>query len=165
MLIPRLVRKRNWYRKNVAVILADREDRVLIARRRDSVDAWQFPQGGVATDESPEEALFREINEEIGLSRGSVSILGSTARWLKYRVPERYRRPANSKAFAGQQQKWYLLRLVGDASEIHLDHQATPEFDEWQWVSYWYPARCIVYFKRRVYGAAMTELAPHLATH
>lgn len=117
----------------------------------------------MAAGESPEDALFRELKEEIGLSRHSVSILGSTVHWLKYRVPERYRRTTASVDFFGQKQKWYLLRFVGNASEIHLDHEASPEFDEWRWVSYWYPARCIVNFKRRVYGAAMTELATRLA--
>ena len=158
------VRERNWYRPNIAVILADHQDRVLLARRSGS-DNWQFPQGGVASGESPEDALYRELMEEVGLAKHSVKILGSTARWLSYRVPERYRRPAKHNSFVGQKQKWYLLRFLGDSSEIRLDREESPEFDCWRWVSYWYPVRCIVDFKRRVYAAALLELAPCLSSH
>ena len=132
--------------------------------RRSGADAWQFPQGGVAPGESAQDALYRELLEEIGLYRDSVKIMASTKGWLKYRVPERFRRHAGSKGFIGQRQKWYLLRFLGDAQEIRLDREKPPEFDQWRWVSYWYPLRCVIDFKRRVYASAMIEFAPALAT-
>lgn len=116
----------------------------------------------MAEGESPQEALYRELLEEVGLSRDSVKILASTRKWLKYRVPQRFRRPYGGMSFVGQRQKWYLLKFLGDAREIHLDREHPPEFDQWRWVNYWYPLRCIIDFKRTVYGAAMIELAPHL---
>lgn len=160
---PSLVREQNWYRPNVAFILADHQDRVFLARRM-GTDSWQFPQGGVDSGESTLQALYRELKEEVGLSKHSVEVLGNTSRWLRYRVPDRYRRTPRKGAFVGQKQKWFLLRFVGDSSEIRLDREKSPEFDEWRWVSYWYPIRCIVDFKRRVYRAAMSELAPFLTT-
>ena len=157
------MRDANRYRPNVAFILANHQDQVLLARRR-GVDAWQFPQGGVAQGESPQDALYRELLEEIGVHRDSVKIMASTRGWLKYRVPERFRRHSSSKAFVGQRQKWYLLRFLGDAQDIRLDREQPPEFDQWRWVSYWYPLRCIIDFKRQVYAAAMIELAPQLGS-
>lgn len=156
------MRDANRYRPNVAFILANAQGRVFLARRAGS-EAWQFPQGGVDPCESPQDALYRELREEIGLDSGSVKIIASTRRWLKYRVPEPFRRYSSRQAFVGQRQKWYLLRFLGNPGEIRLDREQSPEFDQWNWVSYWYPLRCIIDFKRQVYGAAMIELAPRLA--
>ena len=153
---------RERYRPNVAIILANREQRVLLARRRNS-DAWQFPQGGVDEHESPEEALHRELHEEVGLVRERVKVVASTSRWLKYRIPDEFRRNHALKAFHGQRQKWFLLEFLGDDGDIQLDRQSPPEFDAWQWVNYWYPVRTVIDFKRQVYARAMKELAPHLA--
>jgi putative (di)nucleoside polyphosphate hydrolase len=60
----------------------------------------------------------------------------------------------------GQKQKWYLLRLLAPDDAVNLDHNCDkPEFDHWQWVSYWYPLNQVVYFKREVYRRALKELA------
>ncbi len=136
----------------------------MLARRSGS-EAWQFPQGGVAPDEAPQDALYRELMEELGLEASAVSLLASTGSWFRYRVPKRFRRRSGHREFVGQRQKWYLLRFLGQDEDIRLDHETTPEFDQWRWVSYWYPLHCIVDFKRRVYGSAMTELAPRLREH
>ena len=150
------------YRPNVAIVLANPEGRVLIARRCDS-DAWQFPQGGVALGEPPEDALFRELEEEVGVPARLIKLVAETSRWRRYRIPAEYRKRPDLNAFMGQQQKWYLLEFLGSDRDIRLDREAHPEFDAWKWVNYWYPVRTIVNFKRQVYAAAMKELAPHLA--
>ncbi|RMD80390.1 MAG: RNA pyrophosphohydrolase [Gammaproteobacteria bacterium] len=152
------------FRPNVGIILSNAEGRLLWARRIGQ-DAWQFPQGGIRRGESPEEALFRELHEELGLEPRHVSVLGQTRGWLRYRLPRRYirrRRPGGGPTCIGQKQVWFLLRLEAEDSAVRLDLTDHPEFDAWRWVSYWYPVRRVVAFKRRVYLLALRELAPLL---
>jgi putative (di)nucleoside polyphosphate hydrolase len=60
----------------------------------------------------------------------------------------------------GQKQKWFLLRLRCKESDVNLLKSNHPEFDDWRWVSYWYPIRNVVSFKRDVYRRVMKEFAP-----
>ena len=140
-------------------MLANDQGQVLWARRVGGRDAWQFPQGGILAGESPEEALYRELHEEVGLQREAVEILGSTRGWLRYRLPRRYIRRGQNPPCIGQKQKWFLLRLLDDDSAVRLDANAKPEFDHWRWVSYWYPLSQVISFKREVYRSALKELA------
>jgi putative (di)nucleoside polyphosphate hydrolase len=148
------------FRPNVGIILTNAEGKLFFAKRIGR-DAWQFPQGGLHENESLEEALFRELKEEIGLDQNDVSILGRTRHWLRYRIPKRLIRDSRPYCI-GQKQLWYLLRLESDESAIHLATTVKPEFDAWQWVNYWYPLREVVVFKREVYRRALRELAPYL---
>jgi len=149
------------FRPNVGIILTNSVGQVLWARRVGQ-DAWQFPQGGVAENESPEEALYRELYEEVGLKDNEVEILASTSGWLKYRLPKKYLRSGKSPVCIGQKQKWFLLRLLADDSSVSVDRGDIPEFDGWRWVSYWYPLRQVVDFKRDVYRRALKELSSGL---
>lgn len=149
------------YRPNVGIILADDSGRVFWARRV-AHDGWQFPQGGMNTDEVPEEAMFRELEEETGLEPPHVEILGATRGWLRYRLPSRFQRRRHKPLCVGQKQVWFLLRLVADEAHIRLDLAPKPEFDDWRWVDYWYPADNVVAFKRGVYKRALRQLEPHL---
>ena len=130
--------------------------------KRVGQDAWQFPQGGIRSAESAEDALYRELHEEIGLEPGAVEIVGTTKGWLRYKLPKRLRRDANS-AFVGQKQRWFLLKMLEDDGAVSFEHSETPEFDHWRWVSYWYPLGQVVSFKQEVYRKAMKELAPYLS--
>ena len=154
------------FRSNVGIILSNDQGQVLWARRVGGHDAWQFPQGGIQGNESPETALYRELYEEVGVRRGSVEIVASTRGWVRYRLPKRYLRNNNRGArapkFVGQKQKWFLLRLLGDDSLVDLDCSRKPEFDSWQWVSYWYPLTQVINFKRNVYRRVLREFAPSL---
>jgi len=114
----------------------------------------------VDAGESAEQAMYRELNEELGLQRQDVKILGSTKNWLKYRLPSRYIRQDSKPLCVGQKQKWFMLRLVSDESRIRFDATGHPEFDHFMWVSYWYPLRQVIAFKREVYREALTELLP-----
>ena len=148
------------FRPNVGIIVTNDDGRVLWARRIGQT-GWQFPQGGIDDDESPEEALYRELQEEIGLTRDAVEVLGVTRGWLRYRLPRKLlRRRDSGKRFIGQKQKWFLLRMLGNDEDVRMDHTASPEFDHWEWVSYWYPLSQVVPFKREVYRRALKELAP-----
>jgi|TARA_B110000196_G_C21091828_1_gene637947 putative (di)nucleoside polyphosphate hydrolase len=149
------------FRPNVGIILANERGQVLWAKRVGQ-DAWQFPQGGIESHESPEEALYRELREEIGLEKDSVEVVGSTKGWLRYRLPKRMLRQ-NASGFVGQKQKWFLLKMLSDDKTVTFERSKTPEFDLWQWVTYWYPLGQVVSFKQDVYRKAMKELAPHLS--
>lgn len=147
------------FRPNVGIIVADKAGRLLWARRIGGQDAWQFPQGGIDGNEDPERALYRELNEEIGLNQKHVKVLGATKGWLRYRLPSNLVRRRNPKCI-GQKQKWFLLEFTAEESNIDLNVCEKPEFDHWDWVSYWYPLSKVVAFKREVYRKALKELAP-----
>lgn len=149
------------YRPNVGIIVANGDGQVLWARRIGQ-DAWQFPQGGIKVSESPEEALYRELEEEIGLQPEHVQIVGTTRGWLRYKLPKRLLR-SNNSSFIGQKQKWFLLKMLAEDEAVQFTRSDSPEFDLWQWVSYWYPLGQVVSFKQDVYRRAMKELAPYLS--
>ncbi|TQV64929.1 MAG: RNA pyrophosphohydrolase [Halothiobacillaceae bacterium] len=147
------------YRPNVGIILVNAEGRVFWARRVGQ-DAWQFPQGGIRCEESPMEAMFRELREETGLLPKHVRLLGCTRDWLRYRLPHNLVRKRNFPVCIGQKQKWFLLRMIGSDQTVQLDHGHRPEFDDWRWVDFWQPLRDVVAFKREVYDSALHEFAP-----
>jgi len=150
------------FRPNVGIVLANSQGQVLWARRIGQ-DAWQFPQGGIRGHETPVQAMYRELQEEVGLGPDDVEILACTRGWLKYRLPKRMIRQNSLPICIGQKQKWFLLRMLCRDSQVNLKQCDSPEFDGWQWVSYWYPLGKVVAFKRDVYRHALTELAPRLS--
>lgn len=150
------------YRLNVGIILCNAEGRLFWAKRIGQ-PSWQFPQGGIQEDESPEQAMFRELSEEVGLRPEHVQIIGSTRGWLRYRLPKRLIRVGCPQVCIGQKQIWFLLRMRCDETAVQLNLSEHPEFDHWQWVDYWYPLRAVVSFKRHVYWQALHELEPLLS--
>jgi putative (di)nucleoside polyphosphate hydrolase len=146
------------FRPNVGIVLMHADGRLFWARRVNR-DGWQFPQGGMNTDETPLEAMYRELREETGLLPEHVDVLGSTPGWLKYRLPRRCVRRGNRPVCIGQKQVWFLLRLNCEETEVKLDLTDKPEFDSWRWVDFWYPAEHVVSFKREVYVRALQHLA------
>lgn len=150
----------NGFRLNVGIVLLGPQGRVFWGRRIGNRDAWQFPQGGMAPGETPEQTLYRELHEEVGLREEDVEILGSSRGWLNYRLPRRFIRKREATRVIGQRQKWFLLRLVSEEKAIDLAATDEPEFDQWRWVSYWYPVRKVVHFKRAVYMRALREFVP-----
>ena len=149
------------YRANVGIILCNTPGQLFWARRIGE-NAWQFPQGGIRQHESAEEALFRELKEEIGLAHHDVNVLGSTQDWLRYELPKGLIRKENKPVCIGQKQRWFMLELVSHESRVCLDTAEKPEFDEWKWIEHHRPAREVVDFKRGVYQQALDELMPLL---
>ena len=98
------------FRPNVGIVVLGPNKQVLWAKRVGQ-DAWQFPQGGIQRGESPEDALYRELHEELGLKQHDVEVMGCTQGWLRYRLPLRYIRRNKKPLCIGQKQKWFL-RLV-----------------------------------------------------
>ena len=149
------------YRSNVGIILSNQEGKVLWAQRMGQ-DAWQFPQGGINVDETPQQAMFRELWEEVGLSADHVEIIAETSSWLRYKLPKRMVRQNSQPTCIGQKQKWFLLKLNAGESALKLDNTSTPEFQSWKWVDYWFPVDEVVYFKKRVYRCALQQLSVSL---
>ncbi len=153
---------RDGYRPNVGIILANAQGDVFWGKRV-SQHSWQFPQGGIKPGESPERAMYRELEEEVGLRPQHVRILGRTRHWLRYDVPERWIRRDWRGTYRGQKQIWYLLRLVGRDCDVNVRASGRPEFDAWRWNDYWVPLEAVIDFKREVYRQALTELHRYLA--
>ncbi len=150
---------KDGYRPNVGIVICNEKGQVFWAKRVGQ-KGWQFPQGGIDENETPEQAMYRELLEETGLKAEHVEILGVTSDWLKYRLPNRFLRKKVFPLCIGQKQMWFLLKLVSPKDAIKLDAHENPEFDQWRWVSYWYPVTQVIFFKRGVYKRALKELFP-----
>jgi putative (di)nucleoside polyphosphate hydrolase len=149
---------RDGYRPNVGIIILNSRNEVFWGKRVKE-HAWQFPQGGIKPRETPEQAMYRELMEEVGLSPQHVKIIGRTRDWLRYDVPFQWVRREWRGNYKGQKQIWYLLRLVGRDTDVKLRATAHPEFDAWCWQNYWVPLETVIEFKRDVYRQALSELA------
>jgi putative (di)nucleoside polyphosphate hydrolase len=144
------------YRPNVGIILINKDNLVFWGRRKGEY-SWQFPQGGLAENETLDQCMYRELNEELGLLPEHVKIIAKTDDWLYYNVPGSWSK-LNSN-YKGQKQIWYLLRLVGHDHHINLRQHSEQEFDAWRWISYWEPVELVVKFKQDVYQKALSYLA------
>jgi putative (di)nucleoside polyphosphate hydrolase len=149
------------YRPNVGIILLNQKNEVFWGKRIKE-HSWQFPQGGIKYGESPVQAMFRELQEEVGLKPEHVKILGRTRGWLRYEVPDHWVRREWRGHYKGQKQIWFLLRLTGRDSDMNLRASTHPEFDAWRWSEYWVPLDAVIEFKRDVYQLALTELSHFL---
>ena len=149
------------YRHNVGIILRNTDGKVFWARRCGQ-NAWQFPQGGIAQKETPEQAMYRELYEETGLLPEHVELIGNTKNWLRYRLPRHMIRHHSHPVCIGQKQIWFMLKMLGDEADFNLSSNGKPEFDHWRWVDYWRPLKEVVFFKRKVYERALKELEPLL---
>ena len=145
------------YRPNVAMVVINSMNKVLICRRKNT-RTWQFPQGGIDNGEDIKKAMYRELSEEVGLSKDDVSLVGESEGTITYDIPKTIRSKVLGGKFKGQEQKWFLLKLNKDNCEIKLDNEAFPEFDKYEWVSFWQPLNRIVDFKREAYRKALSEL-------
>jgi putative (di)nucleoside polyphosphate hydrolase len=149
------------FRANVGIVLI-RDDGQVFLGGRARARGWQFPQGGILRGERAEVALYRELEEEIGLEKADVEELGHTRGWLRYRLPPQFRRRNAKPVCIGQKQRWFLLRLTSPESRLRFDATEHPaEFDRWRWADYWEPVREVIYFKRRVYARALEELGAY----
>lgn len=145
------------FRANVGIILRNSEGKVFWARRLGQ-KTWQFPQGGINKNETPLEAMYRELYEETGLLPEHVDVIGQTDDWLRYRIPEHLQRRRSKPLCIGQKQIWFFLRMIGRDSDFNLTCSDTPEFDCWRWVDYKIPLSEIIGFKRNVYREALKQL-------
>ncbi|MBV12777.1 MAG: RNA pyrophosphohydrolase [Flavobacteriaceae bacterium] len=151
------IKAREGYRPNVAMIVINNDNKVLICRRRNT-QTWQFPQGGIDPNENIQEAMYRELHEEVGLSKEDVNIIGKSKKTITYDIPITLRSKVLGGKFKGQDQKWFLLKTIKDDLKINLNNEMIPEFEEFEWVSYWRSLDRIIDFKKEAYRQALTEL-------
>jgi len=152
---------RDGYRPNVGIIITNAHNQVFWGKRIRQ-DSWQFPQGGIQHGETPEQAMYRELQEEVGLQPCHVQILGRTREWMRYEVPQHWVKREWRGSYKGQKQIWFLLRLVGRDCDVCLRASGHPEFDAWRWIDYWIEMDTVIEFKRDVYRLALNELARYL---
>ncbi len=152
---------RDGFRPNVGIILLNQKSQVFWGKRI-RTHSWQFPQGGIDRGENPEQAMLRELHEEVGLMPQHVQVLARTRDWLRYEVPDRFIRRDARGHYKGQKQIWFLLQLVGHDWDLNLRATDHPEFDAWRWNDYWVPLEAVVEFKRGVYEMALIELSRYV---
>ena len=149
------------YRANIGIVITNEKKQILLAKRYKQ-DAWQLPQGGIDKGETELEALYRELEEEVGLAPEHVSLLAKTPKWLRYELPKEHVRRKQKPTCIGQKQVWYLLKLVSRDTDISLNFHNKVEFDDWKWVDYWNPVDEVINFKKEVYEDMLKTLAPIL---
>lgn len=146
------------YRLNVGIIILNKAgDRVWLGKINRWYH-WQFPQGGVDANESIKQAMYRELYEETGLTTEQITLVAESKKWYFYKFPRNVGNIVRDGiSYIGQKQKWFLVQLKDDNVEFKLD--IDNEFEEYRWVSYWYPIRNIVYFKEDVYRKVLKEFS------
>lgn len=147
------------YRPCVGIVLINRDGLIFTARRRDTPDAWQMPQGGIDPGESVETAAERELQEETGVA--NARIIDRLPDWVTYDLPDALVGKVWGGRYRGQKQMWVAMAFDGDDRDIDLDHHA-PEFDAWRWSSPDSVLSDIVPFKRDVYERVLEHFRPHL---
>lgn len=149
------------YRANIGILLINRDKKVMLAKRYKE-NSWQLPQGGIDKGETLIEALYRELYEEIGLSKKDVTIIAKTPKWLRYKLPKGYLSQNQKPFYIGQKQVWFMLKLESSDERISLDKNEEIEFDDWKWVNFWDPIDAVVDFKKNIYEDMLKALAPIL---
>ena len=145
--------KKDLYRPNVAMILVSpnypEKKEIFIAQRNDLRDIWQFPQGGIDEGEEVQEALFRELEEEIGTKKAEV--IGEYPEWISYDFPEKISK--KMKPYKGQTQRYFLLKLSKNARiDLATKH---PEFDDYKFVGIDKVLGMTAHFKKPVYNTVI----------
>lgn len=143
------------YRRGVGALLFNAAGAVFVARRLDTLDAWQLPQGGIHKGETPRQAVFRELGEEIGTDRAEV--IAEARRWLRYDLPAELVGKVWNGKYRGQEQRWFALRFTGTDGDIDLAAHDKPEFDAWRWSAFEDLPLLAVSFKRALYRDLVNE--------
>ena len=143
-------------RQGVGVIVLNKNNEVFVAKRKDNpVDKWQMPQGGIDLNETPFEAMIRELAEETSIK--NIKVLKEIEKSLEYELPPNLLGKIWKGKFRGQKQKWYIVKFLGNDEEINLNTKH-PEFIEWKWINYNLLTDVIVDFKKEVYKKLKIEL-------
>tara|TARA_Y100000816_G_scaffold73835_1_gene49751 strand:- start:583 stop:1050 length:468 start_codon:yes stop_codon:yes gene_type:complete len=143
-------------RQGVGVIVLNKNNEVFVAKRKDNpVDKWQMPQGGIDLNETPFEAMIRELAEETSIK--NIKVLKEIEKSLEYELPPNLLGKIWKGKFRGQKQKWYIVKFLGNDEEINLNTKH-PEFIEWKWINYNLLTDVIVDFKKEVYEKLKIEL-------
>ena len=150
--------KNSAYRYGVGIMLINNKNKVFVGQRvKESSEAWQMPQGGIDEGENPDQALMREVLEEIGTD--NIEIIGVSSDWYQYDIPKQFAPLWWGGKYIGQKQKWYLAKFLGKDSEININTEI-PEFISWKWVDVEELPELIVSFKKKLYQDLVEEFKP-----
>ncbi len=147
------------YRPCVGIMVLNAAGSVFVGSRVDVPgDHWQMPQGGIDKGETPVEAAFREVYEEIGIVRDKLELIRESAQWLHYDLPTALSRRIWKGRYRGQKQRWFAMRFNGTDADIDLTRHK-PEFDRWRWVTRAELPSLIVPFKQDTYEKVVSEFS------
>ena len=150
-------RPNHLYRSGVGILLVNQNKKIFVGKRIDNQsDSWQMPQGGIDVGEDEDVAMFRELQEETGISSQFVKIIKKSDNYFYYDLPYKLQKKFWGGKYLGQRQRWYLLEFLGDDSNINITTQE-PEFSEWKWVEKVDLINLIVNFKRELYQQIISE--------
>ncbi|MDD3668983.1 MAG: RNA pyrophosphohydrolase [Alphaproteobacteria bacterium] len=149
------------YRPNVGLMISNRAGQVLMCERVDTPGAFQMPQGGIDAGETPAQAAWRELHEEVGLTRSEVRLIAESGKWRRY---DFVGAGQHHLGWAGQTQKWFLFLLTDDAAPIDFHRQAAAEFQSHQWMTPAQAIRAIWEIRRPIYRAVFDEFKPFFAS-
>ena len=143
-------------RKGVGIVLLNKENKVFVAKRIDNPkNFWQMPQGGVDRDENNYEAALRELKEETSIT--SVELIKEISKKYTYILPNNLIGIIWKGKFKGQVQKWFVMRFVGNESEININTK-NPEFLDWKWIDVDELPKIAVNFKLEIYKKIKEEV-------
>ena len=143
-------------RIGVGAIVLNKENKIFVGKRKDNpIDKWQMPQGGIDKNETPFDAMKRELAEETSIT--NIKVIKEIENWLEYELPPNLLGKIWKGKYRGQKQKWFIVKFIGNDNEINLSTEH-PEFIEWKWIDYNNLPEVIVDFKKEVYKKLKIEL-------
>ena len=143
-------------RNGVGIVVLNNENKVFVAKRIDNPkNFWQMPQGGVDKDENYYEAALRELKEETSII--SVELIQEIDKKFTYILPDHLIGIIWKGKFKGQTQKWFVMRFIGNESEININTKH-PEFLDWKWINLDDLPEIAVNFKLDVYKNVKHEV-------
>ena len=148
----------NRYRDAVGIMILNPNKKIFLAYRawtQTSKYHWQMPQGGIDANETPEQAAWREMYEETGLTPQTTQLIYTSQNWYTYDIPMK-----NKRKIDGERQKWFLFLFTGTNKDVNLKVQKKPEFVRFRWAEPEKAPHLIIPFKKQVYEQVLTEFKP-----
>ena len=144
------------YRRCVGMMILNEKNEILVGKRIDHPSGhWQMPQGGIDENEDPEQAVWREMKEEIGTNKARM--IKQSKQWINYKIPsETLATLPWGQKYVGQTQKWFIFKFLGINKDINVGTE-NPEFSEWKWTNHNTLIENAVPFKKNTYSKILEE--------